>query len=268
MLESVLNLFLASPCPLCDRPGKPTEASGLCQDCERQLQACAWPRPVGRSRSDLNANLHRATFRQATLRRPHQTQLPPVVSWGKYGGALKRAIACLKYEGQTQLAEPLGLALAQAWLTNRDRYSALSRLRPIVVPIPMHEAKLRQRGFNQAELIAKAFCRRLRLPLERSSLKRVRNTVPQYQLTPAERRQNLADALVWQPSARQRRSHQSRPILLLDDIYTSGATAAAAQSAIARAGGTVCGIVAVAQAGYKDVGPRESDSPNSQARFS
>ncbi len=160
-------------------------------------------------------------------------------SWGVYGGALKRAIAALKYDNQPQLARPLGQWLAQAWLNARVSGSQLT-----VVPIPLHCGKQQQRGYNQAALLARSFCEITRLPLQSQGLERRHPTKAQFGLSILEREQNLATAFsLGRDFSRQ---HPAHPVLLLDDIYTTGATANAALKTLRCSKIRVAGIVTVA----------------------
>jgi ComF family protein len=188
-LKSWLDIFLESKCPLCER----STSGVICPTCQRQLQQCRLPHP----------------YQQAAL---------PIMAWGEYGGALKRAIASLKYENHPQLARPLGQWLAQSWL------SAKLPLKNsiVVVPIPMHPDKVAQRGFNQAELIAQSFCETTGLPLKRHGLARIQATEAQFKLSPQAREQNLAG--VFALGKDFLRQHPTETVLLIDDIYTTGAT--------------------------------------------
>lgn len=165
-----------------------------------------------------------------------------MLAWGSYGGSLKQAIAALKYENQPQIARPLGQWLASCWLDHRPIPGA-----PIVVPIPLHPEREQQRGYNQATLIAQSFCAVTGFPLRSQGLQRQRPTQAQHQLTPRQREQNLHRAFSLGPDFATQRP--SRPVLLLDDIYTTGATARAARASLKAAGNQVCGLIAVARAG-------------------
>lgn len=210
----VLDLCFNSNCPLCQR----STAQEVCLDCERQLQQCRW--------TDLQP----------------LAEGWPVLAWGRYDGALRRAIATLKYNNTPQLARPLGRWLGQCWQT----YAASVALPALtVVPIPMHPEKQKSRGFNQAELIAEAFCQHTQLPLEREGLLRVRATEAQFGLSAGARADNLANAFAVGEVLLNRRSPKS--ILLVDDIYTTGATAHSAAQTLRRAGIRVYGMVVVAR---------------------
>ncbi|MEM9117408.1 MAG: ComF family protein [Cyanobacteria bacterium P01_F01_bin.56] len=215
-LKSVTNLFLKQFCPLCDRPS----SQSLCPACWGQINRCTYA--------------------------PGQTspKALPVMAWGTYKGALKRAIAALKYEQHPELAVPLGRALGKRW-----QQAPLTQRSPLIVPIPMFVEKQRQRGYNQAELVAKAFCGQTELPLIRHGLIRQQATAPQFGLGVQARQQNLSGAFTL-GQAFQRRPTQ--PVLLLDDIYTTGTTVQVAANELRRCGISVCGVATVARAVMED----------------
>jgi ComF family protein len=151
----------------------------------------------------------------------------------------------MKYEGNPDLAEILGMWMAESWR------SANASLDGIIVPIPMHLSKKRQRGFNQAELLAQHFCRITQLPIAVNGLNRDRATEAQFKLSSAEREQNLAEAFsIGKPFLQK---PPSRPVWLLDDIYTTGATAISAAQTLRQHGIRVQGMIVLArtEAGIK-----------------
>lgn len=110
----------------------------------------------------------------------------------------------------------------------------------------MHADKQRQRGFNQAELLARSFCQVTGLPLLAQGLVRNRTTEAQFHLSRSDREQNLANAFQIGKDLLHRPPGCS--VLLLDDIYTTGATARAAAQALHQRQISVYGMVAVAKA--------------------
>lgn len=208
----LLNLFLQSNCPLCERP----TSQDFCLDCSRQLERCKLPKHEW-----LSADV-------------------PVFAWGLYGGILKRAIAVLKFENKPDLARPLGYWLAQAWLNSQ--LPATNSL--IVVPIPLHVNKLQQRGFNQAALLAQSFCNMTGLKLQHYGLERVQQTEALFGLSALEREKKLAKAFGL--GSGFRRHHPTNSVLLLDDIYTTGATAFSAAQTLRDLDISVYGLVAIA----------------------
>ena len=164
----------------------------------------------------------------------------PVWIWGRYDGLLKRSIAALKYENSPEIAQFLGEELAKGWFNRAE--STLDQL--VVVPIPMFPEKQKKRGFNQAELIARSFCQVTGLPLKPEGLKRIRDTKPQFQLSVQDRQANLKDAFGLGKAFQHRHPHKK--VILIDDIYTSGATIKTAIRTLKRANIKVAGVIAVA----------------------
>jgi ComF family protein len=214
-----LDWWIVPPCPLCRRPAKAV----FCQDCQRRLQA----------------------ERLATW--PVTTSPWPLYAWGIHRGALRRAIYCLKYEGQRRIGSVLGEWLGSRWVESQST-SLGSPGAYTVVPIPLHAERLRQRGYNQAALISQAFCQRTGLRHWPEALVRVRATAAQHELNPLQRQHNLAGAFAL-------KQVPATPVLLVDDIYTTGSTVQAAQQVLAAAGIRVAGVIVAAQtpkAAYPD----------------
>jgi ComF family protein len=113
-----------------------------------------------------------------------------------------------------------------------------------VVPIPLHPTKLQQRGYNQAELIAQSFCEITGYKQQLFGLERVQATEAQFGLSAQEREQNLADAFAIGKSFHKQLP--TSPVLLLDDIYTTGSTVSSAAQTLRRQGIRVYGVVAIA----------------------
>ncbi|MBW4420503.1 MAG: ComF family protein [Myxacorys californica WJT36-NPBG1] len=214
-LDSVFRLFLKSACPLCQRP----TSTEFCLYCQRKLDQQRF-----------------ANSSQFWHESPH------VFTWGSYGGALKRAIAQLKYEHRSDLAVPLGRQVAQAWLTSPIR----REIQPIIVPIPLHPERQRQRGYNQAELLAREFCNLTGCRLQAHALQRTQATEALFKLSATDREQTLNGA--FELGKAFQRPAQSTPILLFDDIYTSGATVRSAMQTFRRYEIGVRGVIVLAKA--------------------
>lgn len=153
-------------------------------------------------------------------------------------GPLARAIHRFKYEGHSALALPLARALAaeaRPWL---EPLGAA----PTLVPIPLHLGRLLRRGYDQAALLTRALARATRLPLRATLLRRVRATRRQVGLSDAERTENLhrAFAVSGPPPP--------GPIVLVDDVLTTGATARAASAVLREAGASRVYVLTLARA--------------------
>ena len=168
------------------------------------------------------------------------------VAYGGYHGELRSLVHLLKYRGMQPVARRLGMLLADSV---EAFFGVASQM--VVIPVPMHTAKQRQRGFNHAELLARAAMAEMRrrhpqweLHLETGLLKRVRITVSQAGLTTHQRRQNLRGAFFVSHPERL----AGRDVLLLDDIYTTGATARACSRVLKNAGARSVRVATVARA--------------------
>jgi ComF family protein len=169
------------------------------------------------------------------------------VASGPYENRMKDAIHALKYDRLNGAACDLGALLAAAIRP----LAAQAHSEMLVIPVPLHRAKHAQRGFNQARSLAQhaiASVRKThpawRLTLASSTLMRHRSTASQAGLTPRQRRQNVRGAFgVSDPSA-----VEGRHVLLIDDIYTTGATARAASQALIRAGAATVWVATLARA--------------------
>lgn len=136
-----------------------------------------------------------------------------------YGGAMATAIARLKYAGRADLGGTLGALLAQA--VPREGFD-------LVAPVPLHPARLVERGFNQSALLATPVARSLGVPLAPRLLVRVRPTPRQASLDRAARQQNVSGAF----RARLAREARGKRVLLIDDVRTTGATLDASVAAL------------------------------------
>jgi ComF family protein len=218
LLAGLLDFLLPRACALCGDPveGPPHDAA-LCPVCLGRLTG---PGPL--------------------LPPP-----PPLVAAGAAGrfeGPLREAVHRLKYGLRSELAPSLGRALAAALP------AALPGHREggpwLVVPVPLHDARLVARGFNQAALLARAVAGALGAPLDPLALARVRDTPPQTDLDLAARRANVRGAF----AVRRPRRVGGRACLLVDDVVTTGATAAACAAALPAAGAARVALLALARA--------------------
>lgn len=139
-----------------------------------------------------------------------------------YGGPMGDALRRLKYEARTDLVAILGALFA-------DDCTELAGSIDIVVPIPLHPRRLRERGFNQAALLARPVAQTLAVPLDTRVLARVRDTRAQAGLDATSRAHNVKGCLVARPL-------RGRRILVIDDVRTTGATFTEAFRALREAG--------------------------------
>lgn len=162
-----------------------------------------------------------------------------VRSLGPYEGLLAEVIMRFKYGGAIYLANPLGRLLANL----NDPDISFSEI-DLVMPVPLHPRRLRERGFNQSLLLARVVSRVHKLPLDFAILERTRYTQPQTQLSGAERRKNIRGAF----RVRNKKALAEKNILLIDDVFTSGATVAECARILKEAGARQVNVLTLARA--------------------
>lgn len=167
--------------------------------------------------------------------------LPPGIvqlEWcASFTGPVRDAIHALKYRGERRLAGPLGDALAARW-------TRAGRGGDVLVPVPVHPSRRRERGFDQAEDLTRACARAIGLPMS-TALVRVHRTTAQHGLGRASRAANLGGAFSVDP--RRLGEVRGRWVVLVDDVTTTGATLAESAAALHAAGALAVSAVTVAR---------------------
>ena len=188
--------------PLCARCGRPWGRPGLCWDCGSALRSL---------------DLTRAAF---PYRRP-----------------LVEMIHAFKYRGDLDAGRALG-----DWMAGLCVRHPELRLPDMVAPVPLHRSRLRERGFNQAALLARPVARTLRLPVV-EALRRDRNTPPQWRFRRGERVARLREAFSARPGLRL----AGKSVLLVDDVCTTGGTLEGCARALRNAGAAWVGAYVAAR---------------------
>lgn len=179
--------------------------------------------------------------------RTHPPAFDGALAYGPYQGLLKRAILDLKYARRLALAPTLAGLAARAWLPGPSPEPD-----SLVLALPAHRSRTRERGVDHAARIATAFAEILELEIADGLLVRHRHTRPQVGLSLSERRRNVAGAF------RGTRDLGGRPVILVDDVMTTGASASAAAEALRSAGAgriTVCTVARAVQVGVGGLRP-------------
>jgi ComF family protein len=134
---------------------------------------------------------------------------------GDYSGSLQQMIHRWKYQGKTTLTGPL----VEWMVSGLHRYWDPPDF-DLLLPVPLHTRRLRERGFNQVLLLAKGLSRRTGIPCRKKLLQKKRTTTPQVELSGADRERAVKDAFCVAGSE----GLEGKSILLLDDVFTTGAT--------------------------------------------
>jgi ComF family protein len=160
---------------------------------------------------------------------------------GYYQGVLVEAIRLFKYQSKTRLGRHLAALLA-------DQARRMPQVREgvdVVLAVPLHRARLRQREFNQSLLLAHRLGRELSAPLLIDALERSRWTRPQVELDGEERRKNVRKAF----TVKRPDQIEGRRILLVDDVYTTGATVNECAKVLKKAGAQAVHVLTLARMG-------------------
>ena len=218
--SAALDLAFPAACAGCGREGAP-----LCPACAPTLDArleLPGGTPIG-----LPADLPEPLLQ---------------LEWcAPFAGPVRAALHQLKYSGERRLALPLGRAVARRW-------ARVGQGATVVVPVPVHADRERQRGYDQAALIAEVAASTLGFPFVRA-LERARSTVAQFELGRDERATNVSGAFRLRDvgGSAVDRDVAGRWVLLVDDVVTTGATLAACGLALEEAGALAVSAIAVAR---------------------
>lgn len=226
-LQDILFTLFPRACPLCHKVLL-KESEPFCPDCFSGFHlihpplciCCGEPLP---GTSEFSAFLCQRCLLIKSNRQPPLT----VRSAALYSGNMRKAILRVKYGGHLVVAASLGLFLKQ----QVSRFFPMATA-DVILPVPLHPKRLRQREFNQCTLLARPLVKSLDIVMDLSSVTRIRNTPSQSASGSAKRQKNLQDAFrVIRPSRLKGKS-----VLIVDDVYTTGATLEALGKALYAAG--------------------------------
>jgi ComF family protein len=244
--DSVFSVLFPSDCRICGEPLFNISRLPVCQDCLARIhpiegQVCSiCGERVLSAYAESDADGQRICPVCRRVERPFSR----AVAYGSYDGELREMIHLLKYSGVRPAARVLGRLLAEAIASMASDFQSGSVL---LIPVPLYKGKRRQRGFNQAELIArgarKVLANRERFELATDILFRTRETHSQIGLTSHQRRENLRGAFAVPRADRV----NGREVLLVDDVYTTGTTVSECSQVLKRAGAARVWVATVAR---------------------
>jgi ComF family protein len=233
--ESLFATFFPSDCRFCGSPLVNISRLPVCRACLSEIRpieglvcSVCGERLLTPFAADAGAN----DVRCGVCRRLEPPFLK-AVAYGSYDGGLRELIHLLKYDHVRPAAAVLGRLLAEA-VTGLE--STWTQQPIVVIPVPLHARKLRQRGFNQSELIAEEFIK-LKVSsdcvkLQTRVLRRRRETESQIGLTRHQRRENIRGAF----AVAKPQEVTGRGVLLIDDVFTTGTTVSECARVLLRAG--------------------------------
>lgn len=225
--DAVVDVLLPPACASCDvvLPGP----QGFCDDCAHEVlelptvhcRRCAEP-----------GAFERGLCSRCAAGVPWERAWAPF----EHEGSIAKAIHRFKYEDRSDLSRPLGLLLAA--LSKHE----LTSMPGVLVPLPLHEARFRERKFDQAGLLAAVVGQRVGREVQAGWLSRTRDTRRQVGLSEAEREANVRGAFSATAAVR------GHDVVLVDDVLTSGATAREAVRALSTAGASRVFVLTLARA--------------------
>lgn len=223
MIDAILNLLFPVSCVLCNSQVFERQWGAACPDCWSRLEPlkppicpqCGLPAVAIESLcGDCRLGEHHFDFARSVL---------------MFNDTLREIIHHLKYSERVSLAKPLGRLLRECF--NREAFRAT-----VALPVPLHWSRERQRGFNQAELLAQS----LDITIKRQLLRRRKNTPSQTGLTRPQRISNLSGAF-------QVGGPVPDSVLVVDDVYTTGSTLNEIARTLKRAGVARVEVLTVAR---------------------
>lgn len=210
-LQKLLHFLIPYPCPCCKKFLGENER-GICSSC---LSAIRWIEPPFCSVCGVPFISSRAGNHfcgPCTLRKRsfHMAR-----ALGYYEGTLRLAIHQWKYQQKTSLTSFFGEILGKGFYRYWDPSSI-----DLLVPVPLHPKRLRERGFNQSLLLVKALSDRTGIPYQKRLLRKIHPTPPLMELRAGEREKVIKGSF----RVMKKREIEGKYILLVDDVYTTGAT--------------------------------------------
>jgi len=213
LLQVILDMLYPVRCPICGGIVVPKDRK-ICVSCEEKLHFISEPRckkcskPVEQEQKEYCSDCERKNY-----------HFEYGFSVWVYDAAMKKSISDFKYRHKKEYAKYFVQQVV-------GRYgNKIVQLAPdALVPVPIHKSKYRERGYNQAEILAKGIGRELSIPVLPDLLIRNKKTLPQKQLSDKERLQNLKEAFEFNKVYMDNCHRKLNKILLVDDIYTTGST--------------------------------------------
>ena len=237
LFDPLFALLFPEDCRVCGQALKTISRIPVCDGCLREPQPLHAEYACSACRMPFVNPFPLDETGRCSLCRLGLLNFDAAYTYGSYEGTLRTLVHLLKFEKMHTLARPLSALMLRA-LPREQRFD-------FIVPVPLHWRRRHQRGFNQAGLLAKEIARRWNAPVAHA-LRRTRATAAQSGLTNAKRRANLRGAFAL-ASRFEKGALSGARVLLVDDVITTGASAAACAAVLKRAGAAHVAVAAVAR---------------------
>jgi ComF family protein len=212
LISLALDFLFPPICLLCGSKDIYHVGCFICKDCLNSISFISHPVCVRCGRPFLTEATRDHVCGNCLTQEPYFNL---VRALGRYEGALETIIHNLKYKQKFSMVNLLSFLL-----DHMHNHSITFPSYDLLIPVPLHRSRLRQRGFNQTVILGNILKKKYHLPLHTSILQRIAHTLPQVTLPVKARKVNMQNAF----KVKEPRSVEGKTILLLDDVYTTGAT--------------------------------------------
>lgn len=209
LIEAILDFIYPPYCIIC-RFRLDSGSKLICENCWKNLP---------RVQNTLNGSNYQ----------DKNSYISCFLSVWEYNDAVQKVIHEMKYFRKKSLARLMGVEMANLVLENEE-YSGAD----LIIPVPLHKTKLRERGFNQSIILSQIISLRTKIPYVTKILKRIRYTKPQSKLSAVEREKNVQGAF----KVFKSQSLKGKVVILIDDVLTTGSTLRACADTLKDAGVT------------------------------
>jgi ComF family protein len=233
--STLFQFFLPPQCPCCEKFLEEGQ-QGFCPNCLSEIR---WIEPPFCSICGLPFISKKTKSHPCSACVTHRKYFTIARALGTYEGSLREAIHRWKYEGKTHLTPFFGEWMAEGL----NRYWEADSLN-LLIPVPLHTQRLRERGFNQALLLVKELSRRTGIPYRKTILQKKKPTTPQVDLSGAEREKGVRRAF----HVTGKEELRGKSVLLVDDVYTTGATVNECSKMLRRGGAARVDVLTLAHA--------------------
>lgn len=213
IIEKLLNILYPVKCPFCGvitsaGAEKRNSHNGICAECRKKIKYITEPRckkcgkPVSREESEycFDCTGKKHSFEEGRSLWIHKAPVD-------------QAVYAFKYQNRRIYGKTFGAELAEQY----GKYLRKKEI-DVIMPVPLHKKRRKNRGYNQAEILANELGKRTGIPVDGKSLKRIKETSPQKKLNDKGRKQNIKGAFAVDGNV------TGKTIVLVDDIYTTGST--------------------------------------------
>jgi len=233
--STLFQFFLPPQCPCCEKFSEEGR-QGFCSSCLSQIR---WIEPPFCSICGIPFISREVETHPCGVCVTHRRYFKMARALGAFEGSLQEAIHRWKYEGKTYLTPFLAEWMAEGL----NRYWEPGSL-DLLIPVPLHTRRLRERGFNQALLLVKALSRRTGIPYRKRILQKKKSTIPQVNLSGMEREKALRGTF----HVIEKEELSGQWVLLIDDVYTTGATVNECSKALLKGGAERVDVLTLAHA--------------------